>query len=120
METTGGEKAVGVLSEDYQYGDNPEDVIKKGSLIFTGTYRGNWAYNVVMLYDTEGNVIGAKDGNVEAGQVIFAELPEKGNEGETTEGTWVYYVEPGQWDEASLKGMKVRGELYRVDDAKTL
>ncbi len=120
MESAGGEKAIGILSEDYQYGDKPEDVIKKGSLIFTGTYRGNWAYNVVVLYDTEGNVIGAKDGNVEAGQVIFAELPEKGNEGETTEGTWVYYVEPGQWDADTLKGMKVRGELFRVDDAVTL
>ncbi|MEY8391949.1 M60 family metallopeptidase [Lachnospiraceae bacterium 45-W7] len=120
METAGGEKAIGVLSADYQYGDKPEDVIKEGSLIFTGTYRGNWAYNVVMLYDTKGNVIGAKDGNVEAGQVIFAELPEKGNEGETTEGTWVYYVEPGQWNADTLKGMKVRGELFRVDDAVTL
>ncbi len=120
LETAGGENAIGVLSEDYQYGDKPEDVIKKGSLIFTGTYRGNWAYNVVMLYDAEGNVIGAKDGNVQAGQVIFAELPEKGNEGETTEGTWVYYVEPGQWDADTLKGLKVRGELFRVDDAATL
>lgn len=120
MEAADGEKAIGVLSADYQYGDKAEDVIKKGSLIFTGTYRGNWAYNVVVLYDTEGNVIGAKDGNVQAGQVIFAELPEKGNEGETTEGTWVYYVEPGQWDADTLKGMKVRGELFRVDDAATL
>lgn len=120
MESADGGNAIGVLSADYQYGDKPEDVIKKGSLIFTGTYRGNWAYNVVVLYDSKGNVIGEKDGNVQAGQVIFAELPEKGNEGETTEGTWVYYVEPGQWNEDALKGIKVRGELFRVDDAKTL
>ncbi len=120
MEASEGQPAIGVLSADYQYGDQPEDVIKKGSLIFTGTYRGNWAYNVVVLYDAEGNVIGEKDGIVQSGQVIFAELPEKGNEGETTEGTWVYYVEPGQWSEEAMKGVKVRGELFRVDDAKTL
>ena len=54
-------------------------------------------------------------------QIIFADVPEKGNLGETSDGTWVYYVEPGQWNETSLKAVSgVRGELYRVDDAKTL
>lgn len=66
-------------------------------------------------------MIGAKDGNVHAGQVIFADVPAQGNLGETSDGTWVYYVEPGQWDEDTLKQIKgVRGELYRVDDALTL
>ena len=74
-----------------------------------------------MLYDTQGNVIGAKDGNVQAGQVIFADVPEQGNLGETSDGTWVYYVEPGQWNEDTLGKIEgVRGELYRVDDALTL
>ena len=121
MQSDSGKQSIGVLENDYQYGDKAEDVIPAGSLIFTGTYKGNPAYNVVMLYDTEGNVIGAKDGSVKAGQVIFAEVPENGNLGETSDGTWVYYVEPGQWDTESLKAIKgVRGELYRVDDAKTL
>ena len=119
--TDNSQPAIGVLSADYQYGDNPEDVIKKGSLIFTGIYKGNPAYNVVVLYDTQGNVIGAKDGNVQAGQVIFADVPEQGNLGETSDGTWVYYVEPGQWNEDTLGKIEgVRGELYRVDDALTL
>lgn len=113
--------AVGVLTADYKYGSQDSDVIKKGSLIFTGTYKGNPAYNVVVLYDTEGNVIGAKEDAVQAGQVIFADVPEQGNLGETSNGTWVYYVEPGQWDAESLQKIKgVRGELYRVDDALTL
>lgn len=120
MTSSDGQQAIGVLSEDYRYGEAADDVILKGSLIFTGTYRGNWAYNVVVLYDAWGNVIGEKDGNVKSGQVIFAELPQKGNEGETTVGTWVYYVEPGQWNAKDLKGTKIRGELYRVDDAMTL
>ena len=119
--TDSSQPAIGVLSEDYLYGDGAQDVIPKGSLIFTGTYKGNPAYNVVVLYDTEGGVIGVKDGNVQAGQVIFADVPAQGNLGETSDGTWVYYVEPGQWDEDTLKQMEgVRGELYRVDDALTL
>ncbi len=121
MTTGDAQPAIGILSKDYQYGDQKEDVIPQGSLIFSGNYKGNPAYNVVILYDTEGNVIGAKDGNVEAKQVIFADVPEHGNLGETSNGTWVYYVEPGKWDMDSLQKLGgVRGELYRVDDALTL
>ncbi len=121
MKAGDGQPAIGILSKDYQYGDKNEDVIPQGSLIFSGNYKGNPAYNVVVLYDTQGNVIGAKDGNVEAGQVIFADVPEHGELGETSDGTWVYYVEPGKWDMDALKNLGgVRGELYRVDDAKTL
>ena len=121
MTTEDNSPAIGVLQSDYKYGKQPEDVIPKGSLIFTGVYKGNPAYNVVVLYDSQGNVIGAKDGNVEAGQVIFADVPAAGNLGETSDGTWVYYVEPGHWDENSIKQLEgVRGELYRVDNALTL
>ena len=116
---TGQQVAVGILKEDFTYGTKAEDVIPKGSLIFTGTYKGNPAYNLVLLYDTQGNVIGAKGSEVHAGQVIFAKVPQQGNLGETSDGTWVYYVKPGQWKEDDLKQIKgVRGELYRVDDAK--
>ena len=121
MQTDSGKPSIGIITADYKYGTEDTDVISGGSLVFTGTYKGNPAYNVVMLYDTEGNVIGAKDGNVNAGQVIFADVPENGNLGETSDGTWVYYIAPGQWDKETLKAIKgVRGELYRVDDAKTL
>ncbi len=121
MTAEDGLPAIGVLTEDYVYGSQAEDVILKGSLIFTGKYKGNPAYNVVVLYDKDGNVIGEKDGNVLAGQVIFAKVPEQGNLGETSDGTWVYYIEPGQWNEESLKAVsQVRGELYRVDNALTL
>lgn len=121
--------AVGILEEDFTYGNDKDHVIPKGSLIFTGTYKGNPAYNVVMLYDQQGNVIGIQEdaeGNatVEAEQVIFAEVPEKGNLGETSNGTWVYYIKPNASGEissetkAQLKGA-IRGELSRVDNALT-
>ncbi|MCI9646206.1 MAG: hypothetical protein HFH40_05245 [Lachnospiraceae bacterium] len=121
MTTADSQPAVGKLKADYRYGNEAGDVIPAGSLIFTGTYKGNPAYNVVILYDTDGNVIGAKGDEVHAAQVIFAEVPEHGELGETSNGTWVYYVEPGQWDETTLNKIKgVRGELYRVDNALTL
>lgn len=113
--------AVGILKEAYAYdAANPSAVIPAGSLLFTGTYKGNPAYNLVILYDQDGNVIGAKDGKVEAEQLIFAEVPENGQLGETSDGTWIYYLTPGNWTEETIKGQSVRGELYRVDDAKTL
>jgi hypothetical protein len=122
LNTDDGQLAVGVLENDYQYDTSSSDyIIPKGSLVFTGTYKGNPAYNVVVLYDTEGNVIGAKDDNVNAEQVIFADVPENGNLGETSDGTWIYYVLPDQWNSKTLASIKgIRGELYRVDNATTL
>ncbi len=116
-----GKPAVGTLKADYSYGTGTKDVIPKGSLVFTGTYKGNPAYNVIILYDADGNVIGAKDKEVHAEQVIFAPDPKDGNLGETSDGAWVYYIEPGDWDETTVRSLQgIRGELYRVDDAKTM
>ena len=121
FEVADGIATVGILADDYQYGEKDTDKIPKGSLIFTGTYKGNPAYNMVILYDTNGNIIGAKEDGVEAEQVIFAKVPQNGNLGETSDGRWVYYLKSGQWSEESLKQIAgVRGELYRVDHALTL
>lgn len=113
--------AVGLLKNDWVYGSGAKDKISQGSLIFTGKYKGNPAYNVIILYDEKGNVAGSLNGEVKAGHIILAPDPENGNLGETEEGTWVYYVEPGDFNADSIKAMgRVRAELYRVDDAKTL
>ncbi len=121
MATEEGQPAIGVLKEDFTYGEEAADVIPAGSLIFTGTYKGNPAYNIVALYDANGNVIGEKDGNVSAEQIILADVPEQGNLGETSDGTWVYYVRPDQWNLEAIRNTGfVRGELYRVDNALTL
>ncbi len=114
---------IGKLKEDYVYGDDvTNDRIPAGSLIFTGTYKGNPAFNVVMLYDNKENVVGVRtDGNVEAAQVILADVPTNGYLGTTSEGYWVYFLEnPDTIDFTVLKNAKIRAELYRVDDAFTL
>ncbi|MDE6679509.1 MAG: discoidin domain-containing protein, partial [Ruminococcus sp.] len=111
---------IGTLSEDYLYDKDKNEVIPKGSLIFTGEYKGNPAYNVVILYDVDGKIVGGvdEDGNVASQQIILADVPEKGNIANVSEGTWIYWIEPDQ-----LKNMdmpeQVRVELYRVNNALT-
>ncbi len=110
--------AVGKLSEDYVYGDKQGDVIPKGSIVFTGSYKGNPAYNVVMLYDQNGNVIGSTeaDGTLNAQQIILAEVPAEGKLRDVADGIWIYWVAPDT-DLSSIQ--QVRAELYRVDNAQT-
>lgn len=104
------ENGIGTLKADYILDEAKGEKIPAGSFIVTGEYSGHPAYNVVKLYDEEGNII-------EGAQAIFALPPKEGNLGNITEGTWIYYIEPN--DLAKLP-TKVRAELYRVDDALTL
>ena len=112
------ENGIGTLAKDYTYAD--DETIPAGSLVFTGRYKGNPAYNVVLLYDQDGAVVGGLDaeGNTVAHQIILAPDPENGLLGEVSEGYWVYWIEPD-----ALQGMTmprtVRAELYRVDNATT-
>lgn len=113
--------SIGILKEDYHAGQGESGstaIIPKGSLIFTGTYKGNPAYNTVLLYDENGTIVGGrdKDGNIMAAQMIFAETPAHGELGETSKGTWIYYIEPEYLTGNQHPG-RVRAELYRVNDA---
>jgi len=116
----GNTAVIGKLAADYQYGESGQDFIPAGSLIFTGSYKGSPAYNVVLLYDQDGHIVGGVDaeGNLKAQQIILADVPAKGNIANVSDGTWIYWIEPEQ-----LTGMnmpeKVRAELYRVNDALT-
>lgn len=91
-------------------------------MIVTGYYKGNPAYNVVLVYDGDGNILGARktesETTVSAEQVIFAPDPENGQLGEVSEGTWVYYLEPDNWTAEDLP-KEIRAELFRVDNAFT-
>lgn len=115
-----GTAAIGILEEAFVYGDSPQDVIPAGSVVFTGVYKGNPAYNVVMLYDQDGNLVGGVDasGNLAANQIILADVPDDGVIQNVSEGTWIYWIQPE--DRADLAGIqKVRAELYRVNQAQT-
>ena len=122
------EAGIGILKEDFyltdagskEAGEETADKIPAGSVIFTGTYKGNPAYNTFILYDEEGNVVGGKDadGAVTAHQLIFAPDPVNGQLGEITDGIWVYYIEPEELKGVTLPD-RVRAEMYRVDNAET-
>ena len=121
VEFLSGENAIGTLSGDYQYGKTASEKIPKGSIVFTGSYKGNPAYNVVVLYDENGRIVGGQNaqGDLIAHQIILADDPGDAMLGETSDGTWIYWIEPSAGvTEASLPG-KVRAELYRVDNAMT-
>lgn len=117
------EGAVGILAEDYVYEqkDGMEKYIPKGSLIFTGSYKGNPAYNVVVLYDEGGSIVGGLDENgaLKASQIILANVPENGLLGEVSRGTWIYWIEPSADGQLPELGGKIRAQLYRVDNALT-
>ncbi len=123
LATEAGE-AIGILKSDFVYQPAMEGQaarsIPKGSVVFVGDYKGNPAYNVVMLYDAQGNVVGGtdEDGNVVANQIILAPNPGDALLGETSEGRWVYWIEPTMLKEIQLP-TQVRAELYRVDNALT-
>lgn len=98
---------IGVLKEDFVYGIDQDDVIKKGSIIFTGSYRGNPAFNELLLIDEYGNTVN--------GTAIFmAEQPDGTDIMEISEGTWIFVVDEDTF--VSL-GDKIKVNLYRVDDA---
>lgn len=111
--------AVGKLAVAYEYENGK--FIPAGSMVFTGRYKGNPAYNVVLVYDEAGNIVGGtkEDGSVEAEQIILAEVPENGLLGETSDGTWIYWIEPETDGSIPEVTGNVRAELYRVDNALT-
>ena len=116
------EDGIGTLAEDYIYdqelyeeSEYTDGFIPAGSVIFVGQYKGNPAYNAVIVYDQNGKIVGyGENGEGSAEQIILAPVPDKGDLGNTSDGRWVYWIS----DDAVLPE-KVRVELYRVDDALT-
>ncbi|MDE5884548.1 MAG: M60 family metallopeptidase [Oscillospiraceae bacterium] len=112
---------IGTMGADYVYDKEKGCAIPEGSLVFTGQYKGNPAYNVVLLFDENGDqVMGfdATDNSWVADQTILANVPEGGTITDVANGTWIYWIEPDYLKEMELP-KKVRAELYRVDDPIT-
>uniref|UniRef100_UPI003F569764 hypothetical protein n=1 Tax=Thomasclavelia spiroformis TaxID=29348 RepID=UPI003F569764 len=113
-----GTPAIGQLTSDYIYEESTGAKIPAGSIVFTGEYKGNPVYNVVVLYDENGEIVGGIDseGSINAQSIILAPDPGDGLLGETSEGIWIYWISP---EYANNLPTRVRAELYRVDNAQT-
>ncbi|MDE5862217.1 MAG: M60 family metallopeptidase, partial [Ruminococcus sp.] len=116
-----GATAFGILSEDYKYGKREQDYIPKDSVVFVGSYKGNPAYNAVILFDENGNIVGSNgvDDNGESNQIILADVPDGKLITDVSDGTFVYWIDPEDvenmvWPE------QVRVELYRFNNAQTM
>ncbi|MDE6835043.1 MAG: hypothetical protein K2J39_12485, partial [Ruminococcus sp.] len=115
-----GKTAFGILASDYKYGTKETDVIPKDSIIFVGSYKGNPAYNAVILFDEKGNIVGSngKDDEAESNQIILADVPDGSLITDVSNGTFVYWVDPKHAKDM-LWPEEVRVELYRVNNALT-
>lgn len=113
-----GKVTIGKLAADYIYDKENNQKIPEGSIVFAGSYKGNPAYNVVVLYDQDGNIVGGTndEGELIAQQIILAPDPGNALLGEVSEGIWIYWIEP---DQQFTQPKQVKAELYRVDNALT-
>lgn len=126
---------IGILQADTNVGTNSEgapEIIPAGSFIVTGTYQGNPAYNVVVLYDNDKLKLDSArpqtDAIIEGSQIVFGEKPlEDEMLPDVRVGYWAYYVTPEDMERYEqetgsewVAPKNVSAELYRVDDAITL
>ena len=101
---------IGKLDKDFAYGKEANEIIPAGSIVVTGEYSGDPAFNVALLVDENNATISGET-------LLFAEVPENGNLGEVSQGTWVYWI--GKEDFSSLTS-KVKAELYRYNDLEKI
>lgn len=107
------DSGIGILKEAYTYA--PGKSIPKGSLLFTGEYRGNPAFNSVLVIDENNKVVAGTGENGNADAILLAKIPENAPLNEIAKGTWIYWIEPENLPQQLPEKVKV--ELYRVDDA---
>ena len=89
--------------------------IPAGSVIITGEYRGNPAFNVpLVLNEKEQHIADKYQG------ILLAQVPDNGNLEEVAEGTWIYWVNPEDAKTFNEDNKKIFAELYRTDAADAL
>ena len=110
------EKGIGRLKSDYSYAEGK--VIPKGSIIVTGEYTGNPAFNIPLVLNENNENFALK-----SKAILLATLPENSELTEVAEGNWIYWIEPqdqdkvdiGNGEEDNLLGTSIRAELYRYN-----
>ena len=123
--------AVGVLKDDYRYGDGADDVIKAGTLVILGTYRGDPTYNYVEIearYNTtaeadEANGVTTIQRAMNGYGLLLAEIPADGAVSDTSDGFFIFV--PDLEAEKALNAqdgvtdaypLEIRANFYRTDN----
>lgn len=142
------EATVGILAEDYIYGDTYSDeekeadptledeIIKAGSIVIIGTYRGDPVYNFVQIM---GRFVTNDDANtttpesvverpVDGYGLLFAEIPADGEVSDISDGMFIFVPDVQKEAElqdkagnsdcaaASLLPAQMKAQFYRTDD----
>ena len=103
---------IGKLDADYVYDkvahdkNNAEGVIPKDSIVITGEYKGNPAFNIPLLIDKNNATINGK-------VILMADVPEDGKLGEVYGGKWIYWISKEDFNRISNG---VKAELYRYNE----
>ncbi len=97
---------IGKLTEDFNYAEGK--TIPKGSIIVTGEYKGNPAYNIPLLIDENNTTIKGKI-------ILMASVNKEENSlvGNVASGKWIYWTSPENFEKLSKK---VKAELYRYNN----
>ena len=139
-----GEGAVaGRLAADFSYtdADNKTQIIKEGTLVIIGTYRGDPVYNTVDVegrYDTTKEAQDDENGSgvtdltrpMNGYSLLFAEIPEDGEVSDISDGFWLFVpdleAEKNLMENSASKSgedgslpqgpMEIRAVLRRTDD----
>ena len=122
---------VGVLKDDYKYGDGEDDVIKKGTLVILGTYRGDPTYNYVSVeavYNTtseaaEANGVTTITRAMNGYGLLLAEIPADGAVSDTSDGFFIFVPDLGSEKELNKQDgvtdaypLEIRAVFYRTDE----
>lgn len=107
---------IGRLKSDYLYAENK--VIPKGSIIVTGEYSGNPAFNVPLILNENNENFALKSKSI-----FLANLPENAGLTDVANGSWIYWIEPkdqgkvdlGNGMEDNIEGKEIKAELYRYN-----
>ena len=114
---------IGKLKEEFVYQVDDESTpdvdetksIPAGSIVITGEYRGNPAFNVPLVLNQNDEHIADKYTGI-----LMAEIPTSGDLEEISEGTWIYFVKPEDATTFMADNEKIFAELYRTDSADAL
>lgn len=131
-------ESIGYLKQDFVYSTlDGDEVIPAGTLIVTGSYRGDPIYNVISLkgmYSTnnalETSVDTQEERFIEGYGLMFATVPEDGNVAEISDGFWLFVPEvqketevndrPENGNTISVLPNQIKAQLYRSVDATDL